>query len=463
MGRMNDPASDPRRRLPAVDKLMAHPRLSALLGQWSHRAVLAVCRAELQRHRVGAADNEPANLDRLAACCAQRLERLERPRPQRVVNATGVIVHTNLGRAPLDHAAADLAQVAAGYAALEFDLETGERGRRQDHVADILELVFPDHAALVVNNNAAALLLVLNTFALGREVVISRGELVEIGGSFRVPEILERSGGRLHEVGTTNRTHLRDYEAALSPAVALLLKVWPSNYRVVGFTKEVGVAELAPVARKAGVPLVVDQGCGRLFAESPGPAAELPVEELLNAGADLVCFSADKLLGGPQAGLIVGAADRVARCAKNPLMRALRPDKLTLSALAATLRTHLRRDPAAHNPIARRLVQTERQLQQRAEALAAAVRAARGEIEVSVVTDVSRVGGGAAPEEDLPTTILALQVPGYSPDRLLAALRESTIPIIARRQQGRLWLDLRTIDPSEENWVVQALVSLPPA
>ncbi len=442
-----DTAPDPRRALPSVDRLLAHPVLEQVRRHWAHRAVTAVVRSELTRARDPLA--AAIEIDALAARCVARLKALERPRPRRVINATGVVIHTNLGRAPLDHAVADLAAAACGYSDLEFDVGTGGRGKRGVQVDEFFRLLFPDHHALVVNNNAAALLLALNTVALGREVVISRGELVEIGGSFRVPEILQSSGSRLFEVGTTNRTHLHDYADAIGPDTAMILKVWPSNYRVVGYTKEVPVAELAELSRRVGVPLLADQGCGRMLRDSPGPSSELSVEELLGDGADLVCFSGDKLLGGPQCGVLVGSQALIARCGANPMMRALRPDKLTLAALAATLRAHLSADAAqtvASDMLQRNSAQLESDAKQLQKLLRELVSAAR----VGIVAGASRVGGGAAPEEDLPTWLVTLQIDGMGEELLMQRLRSASVPVIARISDGCVCFDPRTLRSGED-------------
>ncbi|MBP7148688.1 MAG: L-seryl-tRNA(Sec) selenium transferase [Acidobacteria bacterium] len=452
---------DPRSRIPSVDRLLAHPRLAPRLESWSRRAALAAVRRELERLRAELeGGGEVPGEDEIAARCAAALDDLATPRPRRVINATGVIVHTNLGRAPLGARALSwLAEAAGGYSNLEYDLAQGSRGHRHDHVQDLLELMFPGSAALVVNNNAAAVLLVLNTLALGREVLVSRGELIEIGGSFRIPEILERSGARLREVGTTNRTHARDFEQALGPETGLILRVWPSNYRIVGFTTAVALPELVAIGRRAGLPVVADQGCGRLFRDGPGPPSEPAVEELLEQGTDLVCFSGDKMLGGPQAGLIVGRAELVRRCAKNPLARALRPDKIALAAVAATCLSWLRPDPRAEIPAARMLAATADELRAEARRLAAAVRRLAPGLDVAVREDVSRVGGGAAPEEDLPTWVVELRAGGIGDDELLVRLRTGHPPVVARARDGAVVLDPRTLLPGEHREVASAIAS----
>ncbi len=374
------------------------------------------------------------------------------PGPARVVNATGVLLHTNLGRAPLAAAAVEAAVRAAGFSTLEFDLASGQRGRRGEHVRPLLLELFAngraDVDALAVTNAAAALLLALDTLANGKPVAVSRGELVAIGGDFRVPSILAKSGASLLEVGTTNRTTPRDYAEALDAGAAAILKVRPSNYRIVGFTEEVPLAELAALARTRGVPLVYDAGSGapRRF-EEPGLADEPVPLEALDAGADVVCFSGDKVLGGPQAGLLLGRADLVARAARNPLARALRPDKLVLGALAATLDLHLS-GRSGDVPFFRMVGVSLDSLRGRAERLAALARAAGFEAEAVASTAIA--GGGAGAESTLPSAAVALRRSGRSADALAAALRAGRLPVVARIEDGRVLLDLRSVAEEED-------------
>ncbi len=450
---------DPRAALPAVDKLLTEEEaLAPELERWRWDVVVAVARGVLDGARAeiaagGAAPERRALVRRIR----ERLAALALPRPRRVINATGVVIHTNLGRAPLAPAAVRATAEAAGhYSNLEYDIEPGRRGHRSNHVSDLLELLFPGKKALVVNNNAATVLLALQTFARGREVIISRGELIEIGGSFRIPEILECSGALLHEVGTTNRTHLRDFENALSDETGLVLKVWPSNYRVVGFTKEVALGELVTLAHARGVPVVADQGCGRLFRDSPGPKGEPSVEELLATGADVVTFSGDKMLGGPQAGVLVGTPEAIAACAKNPLTRALRPDKMTLAALATTCQLLLRNGGREQIPAAGMLDADLPTLKRRAQGLARAIRSQLPELELEVISGASRVGGGAAPEEDLPTWLVAVRPPGGE-EKVATALRRQDPPVVVRTLEGRLLIDPRTLLPGEAKLIAGAL------
>ncbi|RMG42835.1 MAG: L-seryl-tRNA(Sec) selenium transferase [Acidobacteria bacterium] len=453
--------ADPRRRLPPVDRLLAEEPLAELAGRWSRRALVAAVREEIAgaRRRAAAGEPPPAAAE-LARRCRRRLEGLDRPRPSRLINATGVVVHTNLGRVPLSpEALAAVAEAGGAYTDLEYDAAAGRRGSRRRVTGDLLRLIFPERGSLVVGNNAAAVLLALDTLARGAEVIVSRGELVEIGGSFRIPEILERSGAKLVEVGTTNRTHLRDYEAALTPGTGALLKVWPSNFRIVGFTREVPVRELARLAGKHGVPLVVDQGCGRLFRDAPPRGSEPAVEELLDEGADIVCFSGDKLLGGPQAGILVGDPELIERCAANPLARALRPGKLTLAALAATLRAWLSPDPPSRLPALRMLERPREALEDAARRLSRAIAAAAPGAEVELREGVSRVGGGAAPDLDLPTVLVAVRVPEVPEERLAGRLRRHDPPVVARVGEGALLIDPRTLDEDDLETVARAVAA----
>jgi L-seryl-tRNA(Ser) seleniumtransferase len=378
---------------------------------------------------------------------------------RRVLNATGVLVHTNLGRAPLASGALAAMQAAgASYTNLEYDLEAGERGSRGAHLQTAASALFPGRALLAVNNNAAAVLLALNTLAEGREVILSRGEMVEIGGSFRIPEVMAKAGAHLKEVGTTNRTRLADYSAAVSERTALIVKVHTSNYRIVGFVEETTVAELAELAAEKGLPLLVDQGSGTLLKE--GPAAlpgETDVASLLGMGASLVACSGDKVLGGPQAGLLVGEPELVSRCARNPLARALRLDKNRIAALAWTLAEYAAGRAQESVPVLAMLRRTPAEIGTRARRIADAL-AASG-VEAIVEEGTSRVGGGAAPLHDLPTQLLVLAPKGKSVAACEAALRRHDPPVIARIAGGRLLVDLRTVDPAEDDLLASALTA----
>ncbi|MDQ3122327.1 MAG: L-seryl-tRNA(Sec) selenium transferase [Actinomycetota bacterium] len=423
------------RDLPSVDRLLADERLA----EEPHDLVLVVARSVLERAREEIkAGREPGPL---VDSVLDELEHARRPSLRRVLNATGVLVHTNLGRAPLPAAAlARVLEVGGGYSNLEYDLERGERGSRQDHLGSLLRRLTGAEAALVVNNNAAAVLLALAALAEGREVVVSRGELIEIGDGFRIPDVLARSGARLVEVGTTNRTRAADYERAIGPDTALLLRVHQSNFRVVGFSERPRVSELAEVARRHRVPLVDDLGSGALsgVGDEPTPA------ESLRAGVDLTCFSGDKLLGGPQAGVVVGRAELVERLRRHPLQRALRADKLTLAALEGTLSLALSPETRDQIPVLRMLHEPVERVRARAERLADLV---GGEVEETV----ARVGGGALPLAQLPSAACAVE------EQLAEPLRLGSPPVIAVVRDGRTLLDCRTLTEAEIDEVAAAV------
>jgi L-seryl-tRNA(Ser) seleniumtransferase len=425
------------RDLPSVDALLRDERLA----DEPHELALAAARRVLDEAReeiMAGTDPEPL-VDRVVA----ELALVRRPSLRRLLNATGVLVHTNLGRAPLaDAALARVAEVGAGYSNLEYDLAAGERGSRQDHLAELLSRLTGAEAALVVNNNAAAVLLALAALAEGRDVVVSRGELIEIGDGFRIPDVLARSGACLVEVGTTNRTRAGDYERAIGPDTAVLLRVHQSNFRVVGFSEQPRLEELAALARSRDVPLVDDLGSGALarFGDEPTPA------ESLRAGADLVCFSGDKLLGGPQAGVVVGRRDLVERLRRHPLQRALRADKLTLAALEGTLLLAL--DPATRDevPVLRMLHEPVATVRARAERLAQLV---GGEVEETV----ARVGGGALPLTELQSAACAIE------ESLAEPLRRGDPPVVALVRDGRTLLDCRTLTDAEVDEVAAAILA----
>ncbi len=421
------------RDLPSVDEL-ARGSEDPLSVQ-AARIVLARARVEIQ------AGAEPGDL---AERMREELEAAREARLRRALNATGVIVHTNLGRAPLAEAALErVSEVGRGYSNLEYDLSTGARGSRQDHVAGVLRRLTGAEAALVVNNNAAAVLLALAALAEGREVVVSRGELIEIGDGFRIPDVLARSGARLVEVGTTNRTRAADYDKAVGPDTAVLLRVHQSNFRVVGFTELPSVAELAKVAKRHGLPLVDDLGSGALARVEDEPS----VRESLEAGADLVCFSGDKLLGGPQAGIVVGRAELVEKLRRHPLQRAVRADKLTLAALEGTLMLYLDPAKAAREvPVLRMAGESVEDVRARAERLAELV---GGEVEETV----ARIGGGALPLAELPSFACAVE------EELAGPLRGGEPPVIGVVRDGRLLLDCRTLSDAEADEVAAALAA----
>ncbi len=427
------------RDLPSVDELAADERLASTgpraLVIAAVRSALARAREEIQ------AGADPGDL---IGRVELELAAARGPRLQRAINATGVIVHTNLGRAPLAQEALErVTAVARGYSNLEYDLGAGGRGSRQDHVAPILRRLTGAEAALVVNNNAAAVLLALAALAEGREVLVSRGELIEIGDGFRIPDVLARSGAHLHEVGTTNRTRAADYERAIGPETALLLRVHQSNFRVVGFTEQPRLAELVRVGRAHGIPVVDDLGSGVLVELEDEPSAR----DALAAGAGLVCFSGDKLLGGPQAGIVVGRGELVERLRRHPLQRALRADKLTLAALEATLALYLDPERAAREiPVLQMLAEPAEAVRARAEQLAGLV---GGDVEQTV----GRVGGGALPLAELPGFACSVE------EELAARLREADRPVVALVRDGRCLLDCRTIAAAEVEEVARAVTA----
>jgi L-seryl-tRNA(Ser) seleniumtransferase len=451
-------AQDARRALPQLDRLLDDPAVAALSALYGREQVKVQARRILAalRERLAAAPEDGAALAAEIAEIARLPERLAAElraalggELRRVLNATGVFVHTNLGRAPLPRAvAASLPPLLDAYCDLEIDLTTGRRGQRNGRVERLLTAATGAAAALAVNNNAAALLLCLAALARDREVVVSRGELVEIGGSFRIPEILTAAGARLVEVGTTNRTRLADYEGAVGPATALLLKVFPSNFRLSGFVAAVTPRELVELGKRVEVPVLVDEGSGVLLPRTPRTPPQLAehpsLAELMELGCDLACGSGDKLLGGPQAGLLLGRRDLLARCRRHPFYRALRPDRTALAALEAVLRLHLAGaalpldrmwpDPAAHR--------------ERLERAAAAL--AGGS---EIVSADAFLGGGSAPEEPIPGEALAL--PGG--DELLARLRLGEPPVIGYLRHGRLLLDLRTVAPEDDELLLGAV------
>ncbi|HHS97618.1 MAG TPA: L-seryl-tRNA(Sec) selenium transferase [Chloroflexi bacterium] len=450
--------SDQLRRIPSVDRLLGTPALRERAAFYGRRLVVAAVRETLARVREEAragAEVPPqeALIARIVADLEHRLAPLLRP----VINATGVIIHTNLGRAPLSAAArAAVAAAAQGYSNLEYDLPEGRRGHRIDHVERLLCELTGAESGLVVNNNAGAVLLALAGLAQGRGVLISRGQLVEIGGGFRIPDVMARSGARLIEVGTTNRTHRADYERALQqePDVALILRAHHSNFRIVGFTTEVGIGELVELGARYGVPVMDDLGSGALLDTSAfGLAHEPMVQESVEAGAAVVCFSGDKLLGGPQAGIIVGRAEFVDPLKRHPLARALRVDKLCLAALQATLLHYLRGEATRDVPVWRMIGASVAEIDRRARRWRRRLR--RVGIEAVLVDGRSTVGGGSLPGETLPTRLVALPV--ADPDGVAAALRAADPPVVARIEDDRLLLDPRTVLPEEEEPLLRAV------
>jgi len=447
--------------LPSVDALLRAPAGVVLVERFGRAAATAALREELGRLRSEGRFGTPA--EAVLDAAADRLARRFAMGQRRVFNLTGTVLHTNLGRAPLPpEAAAAAAAALAGPTNLEFDLATGRRGERDDHVRGLLRELTGAEDATVVNNNAAAVLLMLNTLANGREVPVSRGELIEIGGSFRLPDIMARSGARLVEVGTTNRTHARDFRGAIGPDTAALMHVHPSNFSIVGFTAGVALPEMAAIAHAAGLPLIDGLGSGSLVdLERWGLPHEPTPREALAAGADLVSFSGDKLLGGPQAGLIVGRGVLIAGINANPLKRALRLDKARLAALEHVLRLYLDPDRLAERlPALRLLTRPVEEIAGTAERMLPAVRRFAAGMEVAAAACRSQIGSGAQPVELIPSVALTLAASGL--EALAARLRALPVPVLGRIGEGRLWLDCRCLEASEEADFFRNLVESQP-
>jgi L-seryl-tRNA(Ser) seleniumtransferase len=464
------------RHIPSLDAFLSEPGVAPLIDRFGREAVTASARDALDDVRAsiaaaasapapagsaapGAPDvSAPALVDRLRS----RLERRFAPSLAPAVNATGVIMHSGLGRAVLSAAAVDaLAAVSSGYSTLALDLESGKRVSRDRHVEALLRDLTGAEAATVANNNAAATVLILNTLAQGKEVVVSRGQLVEIGGSFRMPDVMATSGALLREVGTTNKTHLADYEAAVTESTGAILRVHHSNYRIVGFAEEPSIEDLAALGRARGVPVIDDLGSGALVDLARfGLATEPLVTASVRAGADAVCFSGDKLIGGPQSGLIVGKSAWIQKIRKNPLARAFRCGKLTLAALESTLKLFLAPDTLTErHPIYRMLALTPDELARRGKKLAASLRKSLpASVAVTVEDGASQVGSGAVPVETLPSKVLAVRSTGLAPDELSRRLRFSTPPVFARIHKDAVLFDLRTIQPGEDALIEQALI-----
>ncbi|TYO96113.1 L-seryl-tRNA(Sec) selenium transferase [Geothermobacter ehrlichii] len=454
------------RKLPAVDRLLKAPAVRRLETEIPHPLLLEACQRVVDRLRQEILRDQalPADLaagpDAVAERAAILARQLHQPSLRPVINATGTLLHTNLGRSPLCRAALEaVTAVSRGYSNLEFDLASGERGHRYSHVEDLLCRLTGAEAATVVNNNAGAVLLALTTLARGKEAIVSRGEMVEIGGAFRIPDVMAAGGVILREVGTTNKTHLRDYRQAIGERTGLLLKVHTSNYRIVGFHAEVAAAELVELGREHGLPVIEDLGSGMLIDLSNfGLPREPTVRESVAAGLDLVTFSGDKLLGGPQAGLIVGRREAVEKVRRHPMARALRIDKMTLAALEATLRLYLDRERLLReNPVLRLLQMTPRTLADRCRRLAKRMQALGERAEISVVRTTARVGGGALPLTELPGYALAVRPRSASVTALNRRLRQGRPPVVGRVQEDRLLFDLRTVLPGEDRRLLQAL------
>jgi L-seryl-tRNA(Ser) seleniumtransferase len=487
-------ASELFRKLPSVDDVMRGSAIPALVASYGHAPVTDATRTVVARLRQeitsGLLDENALQLalSGLVAAIENHLRHALSYSLRPVINATGVILHTNLGRAPLGDAVIEhIRETATSYSNLEFDLGAGARGKRDVHVDRLFKKLLSndslstgsrtssaelrsdgkaeaavstraDIATIVVNNNAAAVLLALNSLADGGEVIVSRGELVEIGGSFRIPDVMAKSGAILREVGTTNRTRTSDYESAITERTRLLLRVHRSNFEITGFTEQASTAELVALARKRGIPLMEDLGSGALFdLRSVGISGEAGVMDSLRCGVDIVTYSGDKLLGGPQAGLISGSAELISRMRSNSLFRALRVDKLIYAALEATLLAYVRRDHDAI-PTLRMMRLTKDEIGRRAERLAAQIATAKFKVEI--IDGESILGGGAAPSSSLPTRLLALSCARFSADELSHRLRASDPPIIARVEEGRVLLDLRTVFPEQDASLAAALAGI---
>lgn len=470
------------RKLPSVDELAHASNLATLVAQEGQtavtdavRSVLVALREEIASGRMDA-NGVGLALSGLEGAIERQLRQSLKYSLRSVINATGVILHTNLGRAPLSAAALEhIREIAAGYSNLELDVDAGARGKRDVHVHRLFEKLMNGHigtavsgspgkqaapaiSTIIVNNNAAAVLLALNTLADGGEVIVSRGELVEIGGSFRIPEVMAKSNAILREVGTTNRTRIQDYEQAIGEKTRLLLRVHRSNFQITGFTEQPHLDELVELAHKCNLPLLEDLGSGALFdLRAIGVSGEPSVFDSLRAGVDVVTYSGDKLLGGPQAGVLSGRKDLIARMRSNSLFRALRADKLTYAALEATLLAYVKGEHDAI-PALRMMRLTKQEIGGRAEAIAATIRSAK--LSVQVIDGDSVIGGGAAPSATLPTRLLALGCQGLSADEVAARLRACDPPIIARVEDGRVLLDLRTVFPEQDEAVTGALQHL---
>ena len=454
------------RQIPGVDVILEMEALQDVLSRHPRKVVLDAIRGELEETRkriLQAPESFPGiDPDALARSIELRADRLCAFTLRQVVNATGIVIHTNLGRSILAEEAAERLQTICGcYSNLEYDLSAGQRGSRHVHAEAILRELTGAEAALVVNNNAGAVFLMLNTLAKDREVVVSRGQLVEIGGSFRIPDVMSSSGAIMKEVGTTNRTHLKDYESAITDRTSLLMKIHTSNFRVVGFTKEVPLEELVRLGHKHGLPVAADLGSGCFIDLARfGLHGETTVQDAVRTGVDLVSFSGDKLLGGPQAGVIIGSRDLIRRCRDNPVTRALRVDKMTLAALETTLRLYRDERQAIEKiPTLRMIAVSSEELNTRAEQLASSIQKAdpQAVLRVEVRSSFSQVGGGSLPAQDLPTFVVAVQSGDFSPNQIEKFLRQNNPPIIGRIEAGHFIMDLRTLLPHQMETISDAL------
>jgi L-seryl-tRNA(Ser) seleniumtransferase len=453
------------RQIPAVDQLLLRPAIAAWVARTSREFVVSEIQKVLQGIRDAIRSGAPEtsagiNPEGIEAAVIENLQDRLRPNLRTVVNATGVVLHTNLGRAPLSPAAQkSLSAFSTNYTNLEYDIGTGQRSHRDKLIEDLLREVLECESATVVNNNAAAVFLILNTLASGKEVIVSRGELVEIGGSFRIPDIMARSGAVLREVGTTNKTRIQDYRDALGLNTAMLLRVHPSNYRMLGFTERPELREMVALARERNVQIVEDIGSGCLVDLRPYGIIDEPlVQDSVSAGIDLICFSGDKLLGGPQAGIIAGKRKLVGLIRKNPLMRTYRVEKLIYGALEATLDSYRFGRAPSEIPVVQMIAMKEEELTGRARLFARRLRAAvPGSVQVHVLEGDSVVGGGSCPECRLPTSLVAIESSGIRPNLVESRLRLQNPPVIVRLEEDKLLIDLRTVFPDQERILIDAL------
>jgi L-seryl-tRNA(Ser) seleniumtransferase len=456
------------RLLPSVDELLHNPQVAALIEREGQpavteaiRIVIAQLREEISAGRLSKPDEVRLSMGGIAVAIERQLQLAMQFSLRPVINATGVVLHTNLGRAPLAESALKrVSEVAGRYSNLEFDIAEGQRGKRDVHVERLFSRLLNQEGvsgirSVVVNNCAAAVMLALNTLAEGGEVIVSRGELVEIGGSFRVPDVMSKSGAMLREVGTTNRTRIQDYERAINEKTRLLLRVHRSNFAIIGFTEQPSLEELCELGHKHEIPVMEDLGGGALVPLRSLGVNESGVADSLRAGVDLVTYSGDKMLGGPQAGVLSGREELIARVRSNPLFRALRVDKLTYSVLEATLMEYVRQNHGAI-PFLRMMRLTPEQIRTRAEGLRDKLIDAH-DLKVEIIAGESLVGGGSAPTSTLPTFLLAITSQSLSADELATALRKAETPVVARVEEGRVLIDLRTVSPAEEEPLIQAL------
>lgn len=448
------------RKLPKVDILLQNEVIAGLCEEYGRGFVVECIRTELDHARALIAAESPETesyLNDFVKNVKKRVE-LETEYPlKKVINATGIILHTNLGRAPLGKVHLDaVSQAMCSYSNLEYDLETGKRGKRWIHYTDLISKIAGTEGAIAVNNNAASLTLIFSVLAKGKEVIVSRGEAIEIGGKFRIPEVIEQSGAILHEVGTTNKTRISDYENAINENTGALLKVHTSNYKVVGFTEEATLEQLVELGKKYNLPVIMDLGSGVLVdLEKYGLAHEPTVQEQVKKGADLVCFSGDKLLGGPQAGIIVGKKFFVEKLEHHPLMRAIRLDKCAIAALSATFREYMDEERAVKNiPVLHMIARPLEELKAQAEKLADGLKGCEKWAEIQVEESQSMVGGGSLPGETLASCAVTIQPKDMSCEELMEKMRHFEVPVIAHIKEDRVWLDMRTVMPEDVETIV---------